>query len=767
MDSSFRTPSPFRVKSLAWLNSIGPDPLTSGSPRNYVLFISLFAIPALSVIAVTHFLSNTALLVRAVIYGLLVYQFAVIYSVRKKRDAWAIATYPLVMLAAIICSAMLRENWQVAARYIPTVVFFGGVLAPKRGAWVYLLLVCTAITALYMYHLPAGWISTEAGDYYTSGLVFSLIIFLIVVVYQNTMYLQWQTQRDLEKKQASLEAEIEQRIEIERVLKNERDYIQAITENMAEGLSVTNLETTIYEYVNQAYADITLTTPERIVGTSIYELITSNEGRDKLLEQREARLRGEKSTYINQLNLPTGEQREIRVTAAPLSIDGKITHTVSVVSDITDQIAAQRIIQRRDAILSAVGFAAEQFLLSPKWTDCIDDVLQQLGVAAKTDNVTVFAQKHLETSEVYKLSAQWSCSPEHTITQQTIEITPKLLNAWGMRLQNREAVLVDKEHHANATEQAFLQALNVQSTVMLPLFISDKYWGVLGFSNTNSDLGLDASEIEALRIASVALSAAIERMLNQEALFQVQKMESIGVLAGGIAHDFNNLLMVIGTQSQLALRKLAEDHKAVRHIEKADVATKRAARLTKQMLAYAGKGSVETTLINLTELVEENIQLFRPTLPAHVTLNWNTSKHPALMNGDATQIAQVVMNLIINASESMDTHATGKMVVSISHEEISTLTADTFINAVVPKSEQCICLRISDTGKGMDTGTLNKIFEPFFTTKPTGHGLGLAATLGIIKAHGGGIRILTALGQGTTQWVYFPVLETRAKHGML
>ncbi len=250
-----------------------------------------------------------------------------------------------------------------------------------------------------------------------------------------------------------------------------------------------------------------------------------------------------------------------------------------------------------------------------------------------------------------------------------------------------------------------------------------------------------------------------ERKNTEQALRQAQKLESIGTLAGGIAHDFNNLMNAVLGQSALALKKLPKESPVVDHITKAIKASERVADLTKQLLAYSGRGKFVIDEIDLNKLVKENIAMLEVSIPKTTQLQFDLGSPSPHIIGDIGQIQQVIMNLIINAGEAMGSNPgyitvrTNSIVLSENISEYSKYTA-TSIAAV-----NYAMLQIKDNGCGISAETLISIFDPFFTTKFTGRGLGLAAVLGIIKGHKGGLRIESEVGKGTMFEIVWPLIE--------
>ena len=253
-----------------------------------------------------------------------------------------------------------------------------------------------------------------------------------------------------------------------------------------------------------------------------------------------------------------------------------------------------------------------------------------------------------------------------------------------------------------------------------------------------------------------------ERKRAEEALRHAQKLESIGTLAGGIAHDFNNLLNAIMGQSSLALGRLPKESAAGNNIAKALKAAERAADLTRQLLAYSGKGKFLTDDFDLNRLVEENAQLLEVSVPKSAHLRYELDTAILYMHGDVGQIQQVVMNLIINAGEALGPNP-GTITVRTRHIELTKNDSEfwKYTHNPLPPGKY-VSFQVKDTGQGIKPDAMARIFDPFFTTKFTGRGLGLAAVLGIIRGHHGGICIQSEKGKGTEFDVVFPMVKASA-----
>ncbi|MBP7866589.1 MAG: PAS domain S-box protein [Acidobacteria bacterium] len=257
------------------------------------------------------------------------------------------------------------------------------------------------------------------------------------------------------------------------------------------------------------------------------------------------------------------------------------------------------------------------------------------------------------------------------------------------------------------------------------------------------------------RDTSERKKAEDEQRKLEDQVRHAQKMESLGVLAGGIAHDFNNLLTGILGNAELALLELGGEEPARDYLVQIEKITRHASELTRQMLAYSGKGHFVVHSLNLTTLVQDMANLLAVSIPKKCNLHYGFAGDIPPIEADAAQLRQVVMNLILNAADAIGDQV-GVIVVSTGRMfcDRSWLEACQFYAAAEPG--EYAFLEVSDTGCGMDEETLQRIFDPFFTTKFTGRGLGLAAVLGIMRGHKGAIRIRTVHGEGTRFTVLFP-----------
>ena len=248
-----------------------------------------------------------------------------------------------------------------------------------------------------------------------------------------------------------------------------------------------------------------------------------------------------------------------------------------------------------------------------------------------------------------------------------------------------------------------------------------------------------------------------EKQQLQQQLYQMQKMESLGVMAAGVAHDFNNLLTGILGNVNLLSDHLAKDPQSLRNIDEIEMLIQQASDLTHQMMTYAGKGRMKTEPVDVSALIHDTQSLLKASVHKGLELKYELADGLPKVDADATQLKQVFMNLVINASDSIG-NLYGSVTMTTGQMRSDSLDLkDASVNGKVPYGS-CVCVAVTDTGCGMDSDTRARIFDPFFTTKTKGRGLGLAVVLGIVVAHKGAIVVNSEPGKGTRFRVLLPAV---------
>jgi PAS domain S-box-containing protein len=256
----------------------------------------------------------------------------------------------------------------------------------------------------------------------------------------------------------------------------------------------------------------------------------------------------------------------------------------------------------------------------------------------------------------------------------------------------------------------------------------------------------------ALDISNMKKAEAESRKMEDQ-LIQVQKMETIGILAGGVAHEFNNTLQVINTLTELSLMKLEADHPISAHLEQIRTSVKQSSGFVGQLLAFARKQAVNPEMVNLNDFVEGILVVLQRLFGEQIALHWEPTERVWPVRLDPVQVNQLIINLVLNARDAIDDSG---MVTLSTRNEICTDSA--FYDQADCKPGEYVMLAVSDTGCGIDKDKLSRIFEPFFTTKAKGKGtgLGLATVYGIVRQNDGFIIVDSKPGEGSTFKVYFP-----------
>jgi signal transduction histidine kinase len=278
-----------------------------------------------------------------------------------------------------------------------------------------------------------------------------------------------------------------------------------------------------------------------------------------------------------------------------------------------------------------------------------------------------------------------------------------------------------------------------------------------------------ADQLAAERAALAAQIAERERVETvrrafERKLWDMQKLESLGLVAGGIAHEFNNLLTIVLGHAGLVARELPPESLAYDSIRVIETAAQRAAALTTQMLAYAGKAEVTVAPLDLNALITDMARLLRISIGKRMTLDAQLATPLPPIAADTTQIRQVALNVIVNAAEAIgDADGVITLRTGLRHTDPAALSSADFASDL-PAGDY-VYLEVADTGCGMDAATRERIGEPFFTTKTPGRGLGLAAVLGIVRGHAGTLEVASQHGRGTTVTVLFPCATSETEPG--
>ncbi|MBN2059355.1 MAG: PAS domain S-box protein [Deltaproteobacteria bacterium] len=429
-------------------------------------------------------------------------------------------------------------------------------------------------------------------------------------------------------------------------------------------------------------------------------------------EMRKAQSR-QNRYFLFKHRLAGGKVRDVEVYSGPIMVGGEDL-LYSIIHDITDRISAQEALIKSE----------ERFrTLIQNSSDII--------VIMNEEGSFIYETSAVQSILGYEKGHLIGKTPADFIHPDDIE---RVLNDLGEVYSNTNP--------GTPTEFRFLKA--------------DGTWVYLEAIGKNllDYPGINGMVITARDITS-RKKAEQERLEMERRLLHAQKLESLGVMAGGIAHDFNNLLMAILGNLDLALLDMSPVSRSRTYIEHALSAVHKAADLTNQMLAYSGRGKFDLKAFDMSEMVEEMTHLLKASIAKTITLNLQMDRDLPPIVADPGQIQQIIMNLIVNASDAIADNP-GMITITTGMQECD---ESYFLRCQFkekPLPGMYVFFEVKDTGCGMDKRTREKLFDPFFTTKFTGRGLGMAAVLGIVEGHKGSITVESESGKGTTIRVLFP-----------
>jgi PAS domain S-box-containing protein len=508
--------------------------------------------------------------------------------------------------------------------------------------------------------------------------------------------------------------DITERVKAELALRASEENFRTLLNKLGEGFAVVDTDEH-WTYANPAAAHIFGVEPEQLIGHSIREYVDEATFQE-IRHQTERRRLGESSAYEIQVRRASGELRHVALSASPfLGDNGEFLGADGLFLDVTERKRAEQ------ALVES----------QKRYHELFTNTMDAIFWIRVEENGTFIVESVNPTEEAF-------------IGKSSTELE-------GKRIQDivpgplAETILANYRRCIEAGRPIRYEEKAELAT------------GTKTFQTLLVPIRDDRNHI--VRLVGFAQDTTQAKQA-EEALRQAQKLESLGVLAGGIAHDFNNLLTAILGNLNLAQMKSSPESPAQPYLENVERAILKAAELTKQMLAYSGKGRFVVQLHDLNHVVQEMTHLLNVSISKKVMLKYDLAKELPLIEADAAQIQQVVMNLVTNASEAIGDKegvisiATRQQILDEAHIR-STFAGQHLSPGVFA------ALEISDTGSGISTEIMSRIFDPFFTTKQSGRGLGLSAMQGILRGHHAGIRISSRVNKGSTFSLFFPI----ASHG--
>ena len=567
--------------------------------------------------------------------------------------------------------------------------------------------------------------------------------------------------------------DLSERREAERVVRREQDLVRAITQTSPVGIVTLNAAGKII-FANPRAERILRLNRSELYGRRYNDVrwhITDLHGApypEELLPFRQV-VQSEKPVYDSRhmINHADGVRTVLSMNAAPLFDEsGALSDVVVTVEDITAQFEEDRerelrwgrIERQQNAIIQ---IARDEAMALGNFDDISNLIAARATEVLEVHVTSVWLFDEARTGLVCKAKHGLRGGDELSVETLDIALIPGYINA----LETGRHVDVADAHRDPRTVQLlenYLIPNEVGALLDAPIRIGGKLMGVVCNEFHGGVRYWRPDELHfAAELADQAAQALVvhDRRLLENRMQQAQKLESLGILAGGLAHDFNNLLTAIIGNVDLAQMDVPVDNPAVSALREIKTLSARAADLCRSMLAYAGKGKMVVRPVNLNEEIREIGRIICASIAGNVRLVYEMESDLPPVEADRGQIQQVIMNLILNASEAIGP-AEGVITVRTFIAECDNAFIQEAFTTEALAEGPYVAVEVSDTGCGMDGEVLEKIFNPFFSTKFVGRGMGLSAVLGIVQGHKGGIRVQSTPGDGAVFTVLLPVCDS-------
>lgn len=471
-----------------------------------------------------------------------------------------------------------------------------------------------------------------------------------------------------------------------------------------------------YRFANRAYGEWFRRSPSDMVGRNMAEVL-GEDGFERVRERMDRALAGEQVEFEGHI-LYRNREYDVHVNYVPdRGPDGVVRGVVALVQDVTEQKAAEHALRdSEERFRRMVEIAAEGIWIvdTTGKTSFVNDRMAAILGYSKEEMLGLLGCDFLDVEERERARHEFELCKHSSPGPQE----------YRFRHKDGSIVWLD-------------------ITVAPMLDDSGACTGVLAMCTD-----------------------VTERKKSEQRLRQVQKLESLGILAAGVAHDFNNLLTGIMGNTTLVLGAIGQDSRSQTMLQDVIAASERAAQLTRQLLTYAGKDQGKLRPFDVAGAARELMPLLTASIPKMVRLSLQVEDNVPLVQADPAQLHQVMMNLVINAGESIPERIPGEVKVLVRRHR---LQPDDCRDAVIPIESgdgEYISFTVTDNGVGMDAATQSLIFDPFFSTKFNGRGLGLAAVLGIVKGHGGTLTVRTAPEKGSVFTVLLPASSATQQIGV-
>jgi PAS domain S-box-containing protein len=521
-----------------------------------------------------------------------------------------------------------------------------------------------------------------------------------------------------------------------------RNEIEGILESIQESFLALDREWR-FTYANRRVASVIGKTPADLVGRNLWELFP--EAKETDFYPQYQRVMKERVAAQFEMYYPSSG-RWFDVHAYPTA-EGLSAYIL----DITGRKAAEQRFATQHAVTRILSECSAPGDIGARVLRAMGENLGwTLGVYWALDAQTEF----LRCREVWPVHSSASAFVRHCrqLSLRKGEGLPGRVWAGGRTAWAGDANI----DSALPVRSAEARAAGLRSAFAFPLLRGGEVLAVLEFFSREVREP-DAGMVRLMETLGAQIGQFLERKRLEEQLHHTQKLEGLGILAGGVAHDFNNLLTGILANASLAASSLEPASPVRNLIFDVVQAAESASGLTRQLLAYAGGGPFRVEAIDLSKLAHGVMGLLRRSIPATLEIRAGLRPGLPLIEGDATQLQQVMMNLVINAAEAIGEGRTGTVQVNSGLQTVDEPFARKTYGSSRVEPGRYVYLEVSDNGRGMDEVTQARIFDPFFTTKTMGRGLGLAAVLGIVTAHKGAVKVDSAPGRGASFRLLFPV----------
>jgi PAS domain S-box-containing protein len=542
---------------------------------------------------------------------------------------------------------------------------------------------------------------------------------------------------------------------VEQALSESEDRFRALSDNAFDLVAEMDRKG-CFTYTNPRYEEWTGIPGAELIGTRGVDLVHPEDHERILAWFRDQGRSGSESLIAVRARHRSGDWRWVEVSGRPFHAAGEL-RIASNSRDVTERIGlSERLQKAHDRLEERVKERTAQL------REAVAGLEEEVAERRRVEHeLRASEERWRNVSELSSdLSFALTREPDGSFT--TDWATQAIARISGRSLEEIEAhgwpsIMHPEDLGPVATHMSQIRDGETREyDARIITLDGDERWVKTRITGARSPLDGKLRVLGAGRDVTEARRVEEQRRRLEAHMQEAQKLESLGVLAGGIAHDFNNLLAVVLGNDALAMSEAKPGSRLAKQLERIRSAAKHAQALTSQMLTYSGKASISLKPLDLSRLVEEMSDLLEASISKKCRLEIALAHSRTLVEGDPTQLRQVILNLVTNASEALGDDRSGRIALrSGLMTADAAYLADTFGVGDLAAGEY-VYLEVSDPGQGIDEETRNRIFEPFFSTKFTGRGLGLASVLGIVRSHRGAIKLVTGAGDGTRFRVLLP-----------